>query len=283
MPLYWAWADSDRLLVHSGGDGPGAFLGEVALDGSTAADLGVQPGDFRAPARSRDGRYRGYIVPATDAPEHVVVEGSDGSDRHEVPVLGGGVVGFGPDGDELAFIAPAKAGPPVTVPVGPLRVVDAGSGAVRTLQPGNVVAFFWSPNGRTIAAFRIGAPDDTVALARSTAAGAPRHRGLALDLVFVDAASGVGPVANAGATGRYVHRAGPPLLRPVRAEPPALGAGLERDRRCRSSPTTRRPGGDHPAGRLGRAADRRPATSASGAPETRRVLVHISCAHYLCK
>jgi TolB protein len=57
------------------------------------------------------------------------------------------------------------------------------------LQPGNVVAFFWSPNGRTIAAFRIGAPDDTVALARSTrpAAAAP---GLALDLLFVDAASG---------------------------------------------------------------------------------------------
>ena len=128
MPLYWAWSDGDRMLVHSGGDAPGAFLGEVARDGSTAADLGVQPGDFRAPARSRDGRYRGYIVPATDTPEHVVVEGSDGSGRHEVPVLGGGVVGFGPDGDELAFIAPAKAGPPVTVPVGPLRVVDAGSG-----------------------------------------------------------------------------------------------------------------------------------------------------------
>ena len=177
------------MLVHTGGDGPGAFLGEVSLDGTTTADLGVRPGDFRAPARSGDGRYRGYIVPATDTPEHVVVEGSDGSARHEVPVLGGGVVGFGPDGDELAFIAPAKAGPPVTIPIGPLRVVDAGSGAVRTLQPGNVVAFFWSPNGRTIAAFRIGAPDDTVALARSTrpAAAAP---GLALDLVFVDAASG---------------------------------------------------------------------------------------------
>ena len=190
MPLYWAWSDSDRMLVHSGGDSPGAFLGEVTRDGSTAADLGVQPGDFRAPARSRDGRYRGYIVPATDAPD---ARGRRGQRRDPAvtrsPVLGGGVVGFGPDGDELAFIAPAKAGPPVTVPVGPLRVVDAGSGAVRTLQPGNVVAFFWSPNGRTIAAFRIGAPDDTVALARSTrpAATAP---GLALDLLFVDAASG---------------------------------------------------------------------------------------------
>jgi TolB protein len=189
MPLYWAWSDTDRMLVHSGGDAPGAFLGEVSRDGSTAADLGVQPGDFRAPARSRDGRYRGYIVPAADTPEHVVVEGSDGSGRHEVPVLGGGVVGFGPAGDELAFIAPAKAGPPVTVPLGPLRVVDAVSGAVRTLQPGNVIAFFWSPDGRTIAAFRIGAPDDTVALARSTRPAATTP-GLALDLVFVDAVSG---------------------------------------------------------------------------------------------
>lgn len=189
MPLYWAWSAADRMLVHTGGDEPGAFLGEVSLNGSTTADIGGQPGDFRAPARSGDGQYRGYIVPATDTAEHVVVEASDGSGRHDVPVLGGGVVGFAPDGDQLAFIAPAKAGPPVTVPIGPLRVVDAVSGDVRTLQPGNVLAFFWSPNGRTIAAFRIGAPDDTVALARSTRPAAAAS-GLALDLLFVDAASG---------------------------------------------------------------------------------------------
>jgi hypothetical protein len=229
MPLYWAWSDKDRMLVHTGGDGPGAFLGEVSLDGTTTADLGVRPGDFRAPARSGDGRFRGYIVPATDTPEHVVVEGSDGSARHEVPVLGGGVVGFGPDGDELAFIAPAKGwpaghGPDRATPRSRRRFgrgADPAAGQRRGLllvaqRPDHRRV----PDRGTRRHGRAGAQHPT---GRRGAGSRPRpdlrRRGF-----------GLGPVANARQTGRYVHHAGPSLLRPVRAQPPSLGAGLERDR-----------------------------------------------------
>ena len=273
---------SDRMLVHSGGDAPGAFLGEVSRDGSTAADLGVQPGDFRAPARSRDGRYRGYIVPATDAPEHVVVEGSDGSGRHEVPVLGGGVVGFGPDGDELAFIAPAKAGPPVTVPIGPLRVVDAGSGDGADPAAGQ-------RRGLLLVAQRT---DDRRVPDRGTGrhgrAGAQhpagrggtgsrprpgvRRRGL-----------GLGPVANAGRLAdtftaqvlpffdQYAlsHRLWAPdssaIVVPLVADDATTGLV------------------DHPAGRLRGAADRRRRHRLLEPLRLARPAVQTSCAHYLCK
>jgi len=188
-PLYWAWTDAGRLLVHAGGEGPGSFLGEVGEDGSGPAVAGVEPGDFRAPARSTDGRYRGYVVPGTDTPERIVADTADGSARHEVAVFGGAVVGFGPRGTDLAFIAPAKRGPAVTLPVGPLRLLDAGLGTARTVLAGNVVAFFWAPDGRSIAVLRLPPPDGTVALVRSTTPAATND-GLALDLVFVDLATG---------------------------------------------------------------------------------------------
>jgi len=202
-PMYWAWASDDRMLVHSGGGGPNAFLGEIRGDGSGAGTFGKGPSGFRAPSISVGGRYRafvesgddgGFTPPGTDR-ERVVVEASDGGGRHEVEVFSSAVLGFGPRTDDLAFIAPAAAGRAVALPVGPLRLVDAASGAVRRLVAGSVVAFFWSPDGRTIAALRIVAQGED-RIAAVTGVG-PRRLipaapvpGLELRLVFVDVESG---------------------------------------------------------------------------------------------
>jgi TolB protein len=199
-PMYWAWTNGDRLLVHSG-EGPGGFLGEIGGDGAAAQPFATEHGGFRAPALSHDERYRAFVIPdagadggfetpGTGPTAHVVVESMNGSSHTDVPVFGGAALGFGPRSDALAFIAPAKPGRAVTLPVGPLRVVDAASGAVRNALAGSVVAFFWSPDGATIAALQIVEPgDDKIASARSVTpvASAP---GLTLRLVFVDAASG---------------------------------------------------------------------------------------------
>ena len=45
----------------------------------------------------------------------------------------------------------------VALPVGPLRLMDGASGEVRTLLDGTVIAFFWAPDGKTIAASAPGA------------------------------------------------------------------------------------------------------------------------------
>ena len=143
-PLYWAWTAADRLLVHSGGDGPAAFLGEVADDGvagdAIETTAGRVPGTRTVAGRPLPGVRRGRRGWRR---VRVVAEGSDGMGRREVGVFGAAAISFGPTGDEVAFIAPAEAGRAVGLPVGPLRLLDAGSGAVRTLLAGSVVAFFW--------------------------------------------------------------------------------------------------------------------------------------------
>jgi TolB protein len=195
-PLYWAWAPPDRLFVHSGVEGVDGFFGEVGLDGTTLEPNTIMAGQFRAPAVTGNGRFRAFSSPGAGTPEQVIVEATDRTNRHAAGVYGAAALDFGPAGDELAFVAPAAAGPDASLPVGPLRLMDPASGAVRTLLPDPVVAFYWSPDGSTIAALEVASPGDNsvastgaVVLARAAdearevpAAAAP---GLSLRLVFV--------------------------------------------------------------------------------------------------
>ena len=152
------------LLVHSGGADAGAFFGETGTDGVSVEPAAVEPGDFRAPGVTRtagSGRTSGR---ATGTPGTVVVEGRDRSDPHTLDVFGGAAIDFGPTGAELAFIAPAQRAARSTCPIGPLRLLDASTGDVRTILDGPVVAFYWAPNGGPSRPSRSATPgDDNVA------------------------------------------------------------------------------------------------------------------------
>jgi len=151
-PLYFDWIGTDRMLLHVG-TGPTAFLGEVGLDGTPAASTLASPGDFRPAVVSRDSRYLAYARSQIDGPGEVVVATRDGATGHALTVLGAAAMVFDPGSDRVAFIAASEPGQTeLAFPVGPLRVVDAVSGVPRTLIDGSVVAFFWSPDGRTLAA-----------------------------------------------------------------------------------------------------------------------------------
>jgi TolB protein len=193
-PLYWDWVDSGRLMMNIGAGAPGAFLGEAGLDGVSVEPSVVVPGVFRSPGVSHDGRYRAYLAPATGAFGSLVVEARDGSSRHEVQVFGPAAFNFEPSGETLAVNGADKDGSqPTTLPVGPLRVVDPASGAVRGLLDGLVVAFWWAPDGRTIAALRLGADDGGgIAAAGGGALRLPiaQGAGVGLQLVFVDVSAG---------------------------------------------------------------------------------------------
>jgi TolB protein len=195
-PMYWAWTPQGRLLVHSGADSADAFIGEVEPDGGAAVPRLGASGGFRTPAISPDGSFLGYVGRGSADPE-VILQGRDGTGRRAVSVHGEAAMDFSPTSADLAFLAPAEAGRELAVPVGPLRVLSPARDDARVLLPGPVVAFFWAPDGRTIAAFQLGASTDdnvaldgrgTAVLARApVAAAAP---GVALRLVFVDTASG---------------------------------------------------------------------------------------------
>lgn len=213
-PLYWDWIDADRLLVHIGADPAEAFVGEVALDGGTDAPgegtrSDAAPGSFRPPVVGRDGRFRAYVVAAEpdaagsddDAAATIVVEGADHSRRQEIPATGFVALSFDPAGTILAYTASGPPGArPAGLPVGPLRLVDAESGRERTLADEPVIAFFWSPDGRTIATLRLRVPGepgvDVAAAGGSTGAeGDPPplavgQPGVPFRLTFRDVASG---------------------------------------------------------------------------------------------
>lgn len=202
-PLYWAWTEGESLLVHSGGDTPDAFVGEIGPDGTTLERSAIKVGGFRAPGLSSDGRLRGYATPDDDGTAAIVVEDRDGANRRSVGVFGQAAIDFSPVADDLAFIAPDARGSGGVLPVGPLRLLDGRTGLVRTVLAGTVIAFMWAPDGRTIAGLQLGSSvDDNVALGaparlaslerapiapRAPAVAAP---GLDVRLVFVDVTSG---------------------------------------------------------------------------------------------
>jgi hypothetical protein len=199
-PLYWDWIDPSRLLVHAGTTGPGSFLGEVGLDGVPGGLTVMAPGIFRSPVVSAGGGHHAFVASVTGVfgeGEAVIVESRDGSLRHEIPVHGISAFGFAPTGAILALIAPPENAPDVGLPIGPLRLVDAASGDVRSVLDAAVIAFFWAPDGRTIAALRIPAPDEEeVASVEGRPPRAGHHvpsvasEGAALRLTFIDVASG---------------------------------------------------------------------------------------------
>jgi WD40-like Beta Propeller Repeat len=184
-PLFWTWASDGRPFVHSG-DGPSAFLGEVGLWDRSRDRWDVAPGGFRAPGATADGRYRAFAV-RRDAGYRIVVESVERSVRREIPAPGAAALGFNPAGDELAFIAPTEAPAPDAQPVGPLRMVDPGSGIVRRLMAGSVVAFDWSPDGKTIAALQLPTDDDRQAAIGDGIVDAAAQPGVRLRLTFIRA------------------------------------------------------------------------------------------------
>ncbi|MDQ6793772.1 MAG: hypothetical protein M3067_02895 [Chloroflexota bacterium] len=191
QPLYWDWVDGSHLLVHSGANLPGAFLGEVGVDNAEAKPIAGSVGPFQAPAISADARYRAYVAMGASS-TRLVVEARDGSSRREASVPGASAIGWSPAADQLGYTtATGQTG----LPIGPLQLIDARSGAVRTLLSGPVVSWFWAPDGRTIAALRIPLPgeDQVASLSTIAAAGSgpiAQADPLTLRLLFVDVASG---------------------------------------------------------------------------------------------
>jgi TolB protein len=201
-PLYYDWIGSSRLVLHVG-SGSGAFLGEVGLDGRSAAPALGGAGDFRSAVVSADGRYVGYVRQAATGagnPGEVVVAARHGGDEHVLPVFGAAAVVFDPTGDTLATIGPERQPrADLAFPIGALRLVDGASGQDRTLLDGLVVAFFWSPDGKTIGALRLQSPggstadvDAVLAAAGSPTPTVPPSPAPAAEvhLVFVDVSSG---------------------------------------------------------------------------------------------
>jgi TolB protein len=184
-PLYYDWIARDRLVAHIG-VGPEALLGEIGLDGKSAGQALGKPGDFRSAVASRDRTSIAFVLDAGTGADQVVVAARDGSGEHAISVFGTAAIAFSPAGDAVATIGPVEPQAPVGFPLGPLRLMDAASGKVRTLIEGAIVSFWWSPDGKTIAALRV---RETAPSSSSPDASASTSES-AVRLLFVDVATG---------------------------------------------------------------------------------------------
>ena len=196
-PMYWTWAEETRLLVRSGGEGLAGFFGEIRPDGVATEPTAILPGGFRVPAVSSDGRFRAYVTQGDGTTQPIVADTREGTDPHTLDVFGTAALAFGPGSDELAIVAAAEPRRETSVPVGPLRLMDASSGRVRTLLSGTVIGAFWAPDGKTIAAIGVPAPgDDNIAstgpgvLVSTRSTGRAAAAGAKLRISFVNVESG---------------------------------------------------------------------------------------------
>jgi TolB protein len=193
-PFYWQWTpDSDQLLIHTGDASPDARLTFIDTAGQAMQDDLAAPGFFQAPGIAPSGRFVSYAVAGRGEFRVVVQNTADGT-RVAVPHKGVAAMNWSPVADQVAFISPQADLPTF---MGPLRLVDAGSGDVWMLADEAVVSFFWSPDGRSIAYLsRESGPGNPQAgrpagLAKAMPAiTTQEHSALQLKLSVVDVASG---------------------------------------------------------------------------------------------
>jgi hypothetical protein len=183
-PFYYDWLAGDRLLAHIG-TGTEAFLGEIGIDGTSGTGLEA-PGDFRSAVVSPDHGSIAFVRGATGGPGEVVVSGRDGSNEHSMTVYGQTALMFDPSGTRVASIGASDPSKTAGFPLGPLKLIDGPSGDVRTLVDGAVASFWWSPDGKTIAALRV-----QPTIGSATPSGEPPQEVASeVRLIFVDVASG---------------------------------------------------------------------------------------------
>jgi TolB protein len=202
-PFYWQWAEGgEEVLIHTGASAPGARIAFLDVaGGEPGADLGAA-GFFQAPGISGDGRFLAWAEVDGTGSRWLVVRGEENGDDLRLPHRGSIAMSWSPSPDRnlLAFISPAVVeNEPAFSHYGPLRLLDATTGEVELLSDLTVLAFFWSPDGRSIAYITVDGRDDgmqatgqltNVAFRRSEPAA--QHENVRLALWVVDVDSGVG-------------------------------------------------------------------------------------------
>lgn len=192
-PFYWDWrADSTQILIHTGLTGENARLALLDVENGTIGPDVAAPGLFQAPDISRDGRYWAYAERDGSGNSWLVIANGQTGEVQRQRHAGLVALGWSPTADQVAFISTGENRMEFT---GPLRLMDAETGETTLLSRKPVAAFFWSPDGRYLAAISLnqGLNEDIVegngrhVLAKFNA---QRHPDINLNLTLIEAATG---------------------------------------------------------------------------------------------
>jgi TolB protein len=195
QPFYWCWSPAaDEILIHGGGAGTSGRLQMIDLNGDTTADTVGTAGVFQAPGISPSGRFRAFAVLDADGRSRLAVQDSDGEAAEFEFHQGQLALTWSPVAELLAYRSPIVESP---LNGGPLRLFNAQTGEDSLLSNQYILAFFWSPDGRSIAYFSLPRSENgdvQIAAAErknSILFRSQRQQGeLGLELWVVDVASG---------------------------------------------------------------------------------------------
>ncbi len=150
-PFYWKWTDnSAELFIHSGGPNSDARVALIDNEGEEQVPQVTSPGFFQTPGISENGRYWTYSQLKAGGISWLVVQDNDTGEQFEKRHSGSIAMSWSPADNNLAFISGAEN--ESFAFWGPLRVLNADTGEIKVLSPNTVLAFFWSPDGKKIAA-----------------------------------------------------------------------------------------------------------------------------------
>ncbi len=145
QPNYFSWSpDGEQLALHIGGRQ--GYVGTYQLGDAEARQRDAEPALFQSPAWSPTGEAYLFARAGNSARDEIALV-RDETETAVAEYHGGVTFGWSPDGARIAYSVLGEGGQQYT----DLTVLDAQSGASRTLVGEPHRAFFWSPDGARIA------------------------------------------------------------------------------------------------------------------------------------
>jgi TolB protein len=153
-PFYFAWSpDSKALLLHIGSTASGASKPELAIARLGQPDdvrsLGIEPGDFRTPGWTADGRKVAFVANGPDGVATISLVSPEGGDITRLATASSqAAFMLSPDGTRLAWSSRSEQDP---LAYDGIEVVTTDGRTRTRVTSDPVMAFFWSPDGRQLA------------------------------------------------------------------------------------------------------------------------------------
>ncbi len=159
-PCFWNWnAQGDEILLHTGFPGEESsrllFADPFDPNGVQHGDNIARPGLFQSPSFSSTGRCWAFAHLNEDNESQIIIDGQGFEQQVEIDHYGVVAMNWNPAREVLAFIS--AAGPSRNA-YGPLRLIypdHEWSEQVEVITDEMVIAFFWSPDGESLAFFTV--------------------------------------------------------------------------------------------------------------------------------
>ena len=159
-PCFWNWnAQGDEILLHTGFPGEETarllFADPFDPNGLQNGDNIARPGLFQSPSFSGTGRCWAFAHLNEDNESQIIIDGQGFESQVEIAHYGVAAMNWNPTRELLAFIS---APGPSRNAYGPLQLIHVShewSEQVEVITDEMVIAFFWSPDGESLAFFTV--------------------------------------------------------------------------------------------------------------------------------